>query len=241
MVSRRSLLQRCAAGTGTLVAGCLKTPTTEEPANRTSRQSRSDTTEEPADSTSNVQRRVTLVEQDSVPQEYDARLSVEMVRSIVTPERTARLRVTTTNTGVNRVFSFSEGRRCSLFNRSRGGSDSPRGLWLYSPSNAEVLERKGDRWVVDAPPTKRRAYPAYGCEGDALAKNASFSNEYLVWDDFQEEGYMTPGVYRFEEGVTISPRFRDPGETREPSTTPRPTVDPRRIRFTWGFSLKVSR
>lgn len=257
MIRRRPFLKRLGiSGVAMHIAGCLSVPSTTESSDSPSNQSHSDTTggEQNTDE-SHVQRRITLAGQDSVPQEYDAQINVEMLRSTVTPEQTARLRVTTTNTGERRGFSLREGNQCSLFNRDRGGSDSPHGLWLYSPSDTKYLEREGDKWIAsNAGP----GWGAYGCGGSPLSKNESINNEYVVWDDYRTNDYMSPDVYRFEERVTIFPISQETvsqtsqgmSETREPSTTPtlepsttwmpRPTADPRRIEFTWGFSLEVS-
>ena len=252
MTHRRAFLKQLGTtGLAIHVTGCLSVSSSTESPNTPPDDSSSTTSGTSVNTdTSDVQRRITLAEQDSVPQQYGVRMEVKVLHSTVTPQRTARLRVTMINIGARRSISFSGDSMCSLFNRGNGGSDSPRGLWLYSPSDAKDLERQGDKWRIDASPTDGRGYGAYGCGGSILPRNASISNEYLVWDDFQIEGYMIPGVYRFEESILISPASenrsqtsRETGEAEEPDPTPtlRPTFDSDQIEFTWGFSLEISR
>lgn len=172
---------------------------------------------------SNTRRRVSLERVDEVPSEHDLTITVEPLESSVTPEHTARVRVTTTNEGARRDVSISEG-MCCLFDRSRGASDPP-GLWLHRPEVADGIERKGDRWTRDAPADQPRGYPAYGCLAHTYDPGESVSNDYLVWDDYRVSGYLEPGVYRFAEPVTVSPagsEGRDDG-----------------AEFTWGFDLRV--
>lgn len=174
-----------------------------------------------------LQRSVSLAEVDDVPEEQEVEMDVELLQGTINAEQTARLRVTTTNTGRRRAISVSED-MCSLFNRQRGASDEPPGLWLHRPKSEESIERDGEKWVRDRPADDPRAYAAYACLPKVYESGVSVSNEYLLWDDYRVEGYLEPGTSRWEEEVTIS-------EPEEP-------VDAGSLgRFTWGFSLELQK
>ena len=173
-----------------------------------------------------LQRRVSLASQDVVAEEHELRLNVEVLDPTVTADRTALIRVTTTNEGPPRSLSIGRS-GCDLLNRSRGGSDTPAGLWLHSPDRTEHIDRVPGKWVADRPATQGRAYPAYGCTPTTYESGNSLSNEYELWDDYRVEGYLTPGTYRWEEDIQV---WKDATDAfgDDPSAT-----------LTWGFSLSV--
>lgn len=173
-------------------------------------------------------RRVTLASQDTVPDAHEVSIVVEMLDRDITPDRTAKLRLTVTNEGSSRALSAGEG-TCHLFNRNRGGSDDPAGLWLYRPAVAEGIDRAGDRWVEDRRPSDPRGFPAYACSTRQYASGESVATEYDVWDDYRVEGYLEPGTYRWAVDVDIQ---ADPDAAE--AGTSGATV-------TWGFSLAVAR
>jgi hypothetical protein len=228
---RRDLLRAAALAGTTAVAGCTNALDTEPRGGGGS--SPTDTTpgsptESPAGTgREELQRTVSLASVDSVPTEFEVEMDVELLRSSVTGAETARLRITTTNTGSPRSISVAED-MCSLLNRSKGGSDSPAGLWLQPPDSTKHIDREGDRWEADRSPDEHRAYAAYGCTNKEYAAGESVRNEYVLWSDFQAEGYMDPGTYRWEEAVSVS----DPD-----GATPTGTADGNT--FSWGFSLSV--
>lgn len=172
------------------------------------------------------ERRVSIENQDSVPDDHDMQIQVEVLESEITDGNTARLRVTTTNMGSKRKISVDSG-KCDLFNRNRGGSDSPPGLWLYHVDRTEYLDRKDDRWVPDVPSNQPRGFASYGCTPVVYDGGESVSTEYEMWDDYRVDGYLEPGTDRWEQDVFI---WDDP--TAEWNETPSATV-------TWGFSLSV--
>lgn len=171
-------------------------------------------------------RQISLVSQDTVPVTHEVAIDVKLLAAQVTSDRTARLRITTTNEGSRRAISIGND-GCELFNRSKGGSDAPPGLWLHDPGHTEYIERNGDRWVADRPADDPRGFDAYGCLRKTYAAGESLGNEYVVWDDYRFEGYMTPGTYRWEERVSVAESTDDfPADDELGS-------------FTWGFSLRV--
>lgn len=172
-----------------------------------------------------VQRYVSLDDVDSVPGQYGVEMDVELVRSVITDDQTARLRITTTNTGSPRHISVGKD-KCSLLNRSAGGSDSPEGLWLHDPEDTQYIDRKGDRWEADRAADEPRGYAAYACAKREYTAGESISNAYVLWDDYQVEGYMERRIYRWEEEVTVSETETETGTSGEQT-------------FTWGFSLEV--
>lgn len=173
-------------------------------------------------------RRLALASQDAVPEPHEVSIDVELLDGTITTERTARLRLTVTNEGSPRAISAGEG-MCNLFNRHRGGSDDPAGLWLYRPSKTGGLERRGDRWVEDRRPSEPRGFPAYACSSRQYASGESVATEYEVWDDYLVEGYLDPGTYRWEEDVGIQADPEAAGTETTGATV------------TWGFSLAVER
>lgn len=173
-------------------------------------------------------RRVSLAGQDAVPDAHAVSLDVEVLEGAITPDRTARLRLTVTNEGADRALSAGEG-MCNLFNRDRGGSDDPAGLWLYRPAVTEGVERRDDRWVQDRPSSEPRGFPAYACSSRQYASGESVATELEVWDDYRVEGYLEPGTYRWEEDVQIQADPEAAGIETAGATV------------TWGFSLAVER
>lgn len=165
-----------------------------------------------------IQRLVSLESQDSVPDEYDVEIDVDVVRPLITDAETARLRITTTNTGSRKRLPVGED-RCVLFGRSKGGSDDPQGLWLHRTEN---IDREENRWVADRSADERRWFLQYACLPRTYEAGESVSNEYFVWDDYQVPGYLKPGRYRWETGIGIAPDDTD-----------------REGPLTWGFSLRI--
>lgn len=174
------------------------------------------------------QRTVTLDSQDTVPDTHQVSIDVAVLEPAITTAHTARLRVTMTNEGPRVAFRI-DGGYCKLFTEPHAGSDDPSGLWLYQPNETEYLDRKGERWVPDNPPSRPRSYPASACSPQEYTSGESDSTEYEVWDDYQVDGYLQPGTYRWEQGVEI---WEDSGAR----TTESPTAT-----FTWGFSLSIEK
>ncbi|MFH5797745.1 hypothetical protein [Haladaptatus sp. CMAA 1911] len=170
-----------------------------------------------------VQRQMSLAKVDTVPEEHDIRIDVELLNGTVTAADAAHLRVTVTNEGEKRRFSAGEG-MYNPFNRDEGKSETP-GLWLHESEDTKWIERKGDRWTRDRNPNEPRAFANYACLPRTYEAGESLATEYLVWDDHQVGGYMDSGTYRFEVPIAIHPsgsKFSDP--TAE---------------FDWGFDLRV--
>lgn len=173
-----------------------------------------------------VQRRISLAEQDTVPDEHALSINVELLRSRVTASETSKLRVTFTNEGDPWGLAINDG-KCHIFNRGHGGSVQPEGLWLHWP-NARI-ERKAGQWTRDRNPDESRLFSGYGCGAGRIERGESIQTEYAVWDDYRVEGYMEPDTYRFERNVTVYTTEQDGGqEDWEQDST-----------FTWGFSLTV--
>lgn len=176
------------------------------------------------------QRRVSLDDQDTVPEEYDMEITVEVVDRVITHEQTARLRITTTNDGPERGISIQEP-KCDLLDRHKAGSDPP-GLWLYPPGRTPpengMAERNGNKWVADLPPEEDRGFGDYGCGVRNYESGESLQNEYLIWDDYQTEGYLEPSTYRWEEPeIEITEPAPHDGDTETLGT------------FSWGFSVTI--
>ena len=207
-MKRRAVL--AAAGTG-LIGGCLaETGTVSLGA---------------SSGPASDERRVTLVDVDDVPEKHAVTIDAELLEETVTPDHTARLRVTTTNEGEQRTVSISEG-RCNLFNRQKGASE-PSGLWLHRPESEKWMERRGDRWTLKRDADEYRRYLLYGCAPRCYDAGESLSNDYHVWDDYRDGGYMTPSTYRFEESVEL---YRSLGDHEHGEKLGE---------FAWGFDLRV--
>jgi hypothetical protein len=236
---RRALLKRlgtgATAGVGTtVIAGCAAisgrgtpetcTDSTTHTDGSPTTDARSPEAETTTDRT-DVQRTITLADQDTAPEKYGVDLEVEMLETVVTDEHTARLRLTTTNTGGNGYISrFS----CPPFSKSEGGSDRPPGLWLYPANRTQSLDRTGARWTEDREPDDSRGFNAAGCGGGGggptTPASTPHSVEYAVWDDYQFDGYLVPGRYRFVDTVLVQLKDENPPDADE---------------VRWGFSLDV--
>ncbi|WP_178917155.1 hypothetical protein [Natronomonas gomsonensis] len=169
---------------------------------------------------------VELHDQDAVAEPYEVTIAVELLEQTVTETHPAHVQITTTNEGPDRALSIGSG-RCSLFNRSDGGSDDPAGLWLYRPEEAQDLDREPNRWEQDKSRFSDRSSPAYGCGAFKYSSGESMRTEYKVWNDYAEDGYIEPGTYRWEREIQMWDN-PDAEGTEQPTTT-----------FQWGFSLTV--
>lgn len=161
-----------------------------------------------------LSRRVTVIHQDSVPDRYKLNIEAEMVEQVVTPDQPARLRVTTTNLGEARRINVN--RRddgCVLFWQENSVSD-PNGLWLRGPDTVDDSARPADKWTALSP----GEWGLPGCVYNELSTGESVSNEYLVWDDADADGYLSPDMYRFEGYVVTKDHT---------------------IRFPWGVTIQV--
>lgn len=211
---------------GGVLAGCIKSTTPGSPTQttNTTHDTRTD-----HDAESDIQRRVSLASVDSVPDTHDVRIEVELLKSTVTPAHTAHLRITATNErSAQRRITIGNG-QCSLFNRNKGESE-PSGLWLHRPNSTKQIDRKSNRWTADRDPTEPRAFLGYGCTYPPTTNDEPIVNEYLVWDDYQVDGYMTAGTYRFATSITVG------GQSPVRST---PTATDSESTFVWGFDLSV--
>jgi hypothetical protein len=166
---------------------------------------------------------VSLNAQDAVPDRYDVQIEVEVVQSEFTDDSPAVIRVTTTNHGDPVKLSIGTG-WCSIFNRRKGGSDDPPGLWLHRPGY-QGISRKDGRWVADRPPGEPRGFPDVGCTMWTYREGQSVSSAYEVWDDYRKRGYLVPGTYRWEETVRVSDVASNSDSGEES--------------FEWGFSLRL--
>lgn len=224
---RRTLLRTVSGTLAVSLAGCTSNIDQDNSPTPTSDTSTSPTptSAKPSDAR---QRTVMLESQDEVPDTHQVSINVDVLEPAITNSHTARIRLTTINEGPARSLSVGPD-QCNLFNRNRAGSDDPAGLWLYQPEETEYLERKGERWVPDRPPSQPRSFAAYGCTPRFYESGESVQTEFVVWDDYRVDGYLKPGTYRWEEDIRIweDTKARD---SDTPSTT-----------FTWGFSLAVER
>lgn len=168
-------------------------------------------------------RRVTVADVDAAPDDIGLHIGVDLRESVANTDHPPRLAITTTNRAPERSISIAEG-GCSLFNRLKGGSDDPEGLWLYPPGALEPDDRVGRRWVPDR---GGRGKALYGCDPATYRAGKSLTNQYEVWDDHRSRGYFRPGTYRWEEEVRV---WNEPRASQ---------YDDPDGEFTWGFSLSV--
>jgi hypothetical protein len=173
-------------------------------------------------------RTISLTAQDDIPDRHGMEISVDVLEDTITSSRTGRLRFTIGNTGPNRAFSPAASGRCSLFNRSHGGSDEPAGLWLHTPEDAQNIDRDGTRWVADKFQSESRAFAAAGCVPMPYESGKKRTTVYELWDDYKVDGYLEPGTYRWEQEIGI---WDDPSATGDAPDTS----------FTWGFELGLQK
>lgn len=173
-----------------------------------------------------TRRRVVSIDSvDEIADEHEVNIDVDLLNGEITDERTARLRVTTTNEGAQRAISAGE-EKCAILNRTDERSD-PEGLWLYQSTDEEWLERDGKKWTHDGDDDGSLAYALYGCGAPTYESGESVSTEYVLWDDYTVDGYLPTGTYRWEVPIRTWDGPSGFGEN-EPSG-----------RFTWGFWLTV--
>lgn len=209
-MNRRTLLRKL-GGSGLLgLCGCVSPPASSSPS----------TDSVPED----VQRRVSLNGQDTVPEEANLRIEATVLEPTITDSQTARIRVTTTNTGSARRISVSTG-NCALFNRYSQTSN-PRGVWLGRNGGSGHIAETGPRWVADPP--DNGAFPDYGCDVRAYESGESVSAEYAIFDDNRTGDYLNEGTYRFaRDAILIAPGL-SAGKDADASIT-----------ISWGFSITI--
>lgn len=149
-----------------------------------------------------LRRKFTVSSQPSIPENDTIHINAQIINSEISSDTPGRIAVRTTNHGERQTISIGK-QRCGLFNRDKGGSDDPPGLWLYPPTESKLPERAGHKWVADKSRDTARVFATYECPGMTYPQGASQQNEYLVWDDYQTEGYFEPGTYYWKETVDV--------------------------------------
>lgn len=192
MMERRALLGRLVAGTITGLSGCVSTPT---PGSRSTRPSPTPTPPP------GLQRRVSIVEEDPVPDDYGVHVGAQVLEPTITDAHTARIRITVTNEGPEREIAVSNG-NCALFNRY-SQSSRPRGVWLAPADAPGYVTESGPEWIAEPP--EDGAFPDYGCAGRTYERGESVSVEYAVYDDERVGGYLPHGRYWFEREAFFEP------------------------------------
>lgn len=173
-----------------------------------------------------IQRHVSIVGRDPIAKDLEVRIEVEVLQSTITSNKTALLQFTTINNGPERAISIGTGQHCHIFNRADGNSDQPQGLTLRRPHSMKSIDRKGDRWELDLPSDASPGYRMYRCPPKVYAPGESVSDEYEIWHDYRVEGYLNPGIYRWEKDIRIWDTPNTEGV--EPST------------ITWSFTLNLA-
>ena len=189
---RRSLLVAIAGGTLAGLGGCVSAPSPGSAPHRTS----AAPTPPP-----NLQRRVSIAEEDPVPEGYGVRVEARCLEATITDEHTARIRLTVANEGPERMIAVSTG-GCALFNRY-SQSSRPRGVWLTRAEDLGYVSENGPEWVAEPP--EDGGFPDYGCAGRTFATGESVSVEYAVYDDVRAGGYLPRGRYWFEREAFFEP------------------------------------
>ena len=205
-MKRRALLGRLGIVSTACFAGCIGAPSQGTQSKPT-----------PAS-------RITSSSQDTIPHQFSFDITVKVIHSQFTEDQPGIIQITTTNNGDPVSLSVGSG-YCSIFNRTKGGSDDPSGLWLHRPETAKNINRKEGQWVADKSSDEPRGSANAGCMMQTYEKGQSITSTYQVWDDYQTEGYLESGTYRWETDVSIS----DASSDRESSEES----------ILWGFSLTL--
>lgn len=166
---------------------------------------------------------IAIVEQDSVPQDFDITIQAEVTNATYSDEQPAQIEIVVENTGDREYIQIysNENIQCQLFNKSEAKPENTRGLWLYPAGDAKLLSRQGDKWVEDRPQDESRQYAAYGCGIASYESGETFSQLYQVWHDYRADGYLNPGTYRWEDQVGV-------GNSERINNT-----------FRWGFEIEL--
>jgi hypothetical protein len=173
--------------------------------------------------TESLRRRVTLVETDDIA-DQDLSVEVTLLSKQVDNASPAKFEIRTTNTGPPRRLKIQASASCCLFNRGHQGSH-PQGLTLHH-RNRIPEEKHENRWEEDRTP-REGGFADYGCPTPIYEQGESVTNEYELWDDYENPGYYPTGTYRFEAPIEIR-EADDSGESK------------RLAEVTWGFSIDVT-
>jgi hypothetical protein len=166
-----------------------------------------------ADPSGSPERRtVSIADTGAIPSDADLSITASLPRKQITSEAPARLTVEVTNRGSHRAIDLTDGGYCHLFNRGRGGSD-PAGLWLYRKQDTPD-DRADDRWTLDRNATDTRAFVMVDCSQETFANDESITTTYEVWDDYVADGYLPPGIYRFDASIGLWSSVDDDSDPR---------------------------
>lgn len=214
-MNRRSLLKQFGSLGVIGLSGCVSPPT------------EGSDTQTSSTSSQNVQRRVSIAEQDSIPDEYQLQIEAQMLETTLTDSQTARIRITITNNGPARGIPVAK-EGCALFNRYSQTS-FPRGIWLGLADGDTYVSQTGPQWIAEPPENGK--FPDYGCALRTYEHGESVSVDYGIFHDDRTGGYLggylDSGTYQFMEDILITP---------SPSA-PRDADDS--ITFSWGFSIDI--
>ena len=113
------------------------------------------------------------------------------------------------------------------FSNANSGS-SPPGLWLKSRGRHDTVierDRRDGKWTRDRISERGRTFTAEYVGPRLVETNESYDVTYFVWDDFESDGYLNPGGYRFEGWISIhDDQVGDAVDVLD-----------------WGFSLELTR
>lgn len=190
-MNRRTIIKRVGSAGVFGLAGCASPPVASS--------------ENSSTPSKDIQRRVSITDQESIPEKFQLQIEASMLESTITESHTAKIKLTITNHGPPRGISVSSTGGCALFHKS-SLSSKPRGIWL-SPVGETTYVSETD-WIADPP--EGGSYPDYGCGLWEFDSGESVQNEYKLYHDGRTSGYLNPGTYRFEETI-----FATPGESHE--------------------------
>lgn len=230
-MDRRTFLGTLGAAGVAGLAGCARYQSAGPP-----------TTTRPT-TTGDVRRRVSVAEQDAVPEQYQVTIGASMTEATSTVDHPATVAVTVTNTGPKRLIGVGTD-LCGPFDRSRGLSD-PTGLWLQRPGTGRDA-KKPRKWEWNRSADRPLGFASYGCSGTVYDRGASETTTYEVWSDYRVDGYLEPGTYRFEhDGITVAAAnaaaANGTSGGRGATTAGVGTTSAATGTIDWGFSLRVAR
>jgi len=211
------------AGTFSTLGGCSalgSRPPTESPSTNTDSMTTNTPTDTPMNTSNDnspgsdtVARQLSIADVDSVPESIPFSLGVSITEPEVTADTIGKVEVALVTSEKTKIKTGPP----APFTGMASDEDTP-GLVLLEPSGIEYIERVDDRhWTPDRPENQQWSWKTSLFAAE-LAPNRALVSELHVWDDYQYDGYLEPGTYRFSNVYNVD------GEKVE-----------------WGFVIKIAR
>lgn len=139
---------------------------------------------------------VELQKSGTISPELNISITAEIDKNIISSDKTATLQTSVINEGEDREINIRDDSKCHLFNRGSGRSTPP-GIWIYRDEDTPD-DRLEDCWTRNLSSEEEPPFDDYSCPFEHFPTGDSITTSYEIWDDHTNNGYLSPGTYRFD-------------------------------------------